>query len=94
MLRDPEESFDPVHVEKTVEIVASKDVCDTICTLPELDQVINAWKYDNQSSVCTCAWLTSLTCNWTAAADNETISDVVAYVQLAKTLPCGVLCIK
>ncbi len=97
MLRNPEESFDPIHVEKTVEVVVPKDVCDTICTLPELEQVINGWKFDYQTNVCTCVWLTSLTCNWTTALDpNETLSDVVAYVQLSKTLPCGMLmlCIK
>ncbi len=90
LLKNPEITFDPIHIEKTVINVFSKQVCDTICTLAELDQVVNAWKYDYGSGTCVCAWLTSLTCDWTTIdTPDQNVGLTVVYIQLAKTLHCG-----
>ena len=76
----------------------SKEVCDAICTLSDLDNVVNAWQYDNETRTCTCAWLTSLICDWNSITLHHHDSGlstedsiVVAYIQSLKTLPCGML---
>ncbi len=88
ILADAENIFKPIHLEKTVEGVSSKSVCDTICTLPDLEHVVNAWKYDNATGVCKCGWLTSLTCNWETEAVLDS-SQVTVHIELSKTLSCG-----
>ncbi len=93
-LKDPDRQFDPSHTEKTVLNVESKGVCDTICTQPELNQVVNAWKFNFKTDICTCAWLSSLQCNWETidpveGQEDDDVGVTVAYVQMVKTLPCG-----
>ncbi len=87
MLSEPDTDFIPVHIEKIVEDVASKNVCDAICTLDELDNVVNAWVFSYETWDCTCAWLTSMTCDWKTA--DKSAGATVAQLQLAKVLPCG-----
>ncbi len=90
MLKDPGSNFNPMYTEKTVVNVVSKDVCDMICTLSEISQVVNAWAFDYGSGTCTCTWLTSLTCDLESVESADENSGLtVAYIQYAKTLPCS-----
>ncbi len=85
-------------MEKTVLDTKSKEVCDAICTHSDLDNVVNAWSFQNtsfgSSGICSCAWLTSLICDWNATTIDKydglpDESLTVAYIQLSKTLACG-----
>ncbi len=90
-LQFPMDHFNPVHIEKTVIKMASKDACDALCTHPDVDFVVNAWKYDNEEKTCTCAWLTSQTCDWDPLIEDTFFKETqtVAYIQLSKILPCS-----
>ena len=91
-LQDPIMDFDPIHVEKTVVDMASKKACDAICSHKDLENVVNAWSYKYSEMTCTCAWLTSQTCDWDSiVAENDLNKEqqTVAYIQLTKTIPCS-----
>ncbi len=94
-LQDPTNHFDPIHVEKTVVDMASKEACDAICTHDDIGNAVNAWSYDYQERTCTCAWLTSVTCDWEPLVSEKDIGlmdpnqQTIAYIQLTKTLACS-----
>ncbi len=82
--------FNPAHAEKVIVNMESKEVCDTVCTLSELEDVVNAWSYDFEAQTCTCAWLTEIqTCH---KYDNDWYdiqTGTVAFIQLARSMPCS-----
>ncbi len=92
-LADPAVHFDILHEEKTVEEVQSKDVCTELCTDPELNDMVNAWRYNFVSRMCICAWLKPSVCESDDFVPvnqiEENPKDLVAYIQSSKTLLCG-----
>ncbi len=91
-LLDPALNFNPIHEDKTVIRVASKEVCAVICTNPDLKNLVNAWSFKTGNGLCSCAWLKATSCDWesitTDIVDNDDDS-TIAYVQMSKTLHCG-----
>ncbi len=100
-------NFSTVIGDWTVEVtdVVSGPVCAILCLSHEANDRINAWHYDGQSLVCTCGWVESAICpedkivmpdngNQTTLIDYDAIvmtRELHAFVQLGKTVPCGIL---
>ncbi len=83
-----------------VEDVVSLEVCSLLCLEHKKADELNAWLYQANQQICLCGWIESQSCpeemvtdnlNWEDAnATQETITiQRTAFIQLAKTVPCG-----
>ena len=97
--------FDPgdfqqaiLRTEKTVDEVLSEEECAMMCLDSSLEQVVNAWRYNVEASICTCSWLKSTECLDLVLArpfnednlydyDQELVS---SYVETTKMLDCSI----
>ncbi len=86
----------------TVEVknVVSGLVCATLCLDHKKANLLNAWHYQQNTETCTCGWVESGSCpeRMVAKQSNYNHSYLVmngtnihAFVQLAKTIGCGIL---
>ncbi len=76
--------------------VVSRQVCTVLCLDHEKKSEINAWYYYEVDQVCHCGWMDSVNCpedmvesNWSLDDGTNMINN--AFVQLHKTVPCGML---
>ncbi len=82
------------YEHQRVEEVESPGVCAVLCLDPELDLNINAWKFDEKTRDCQCAWIGNQICHTCfkdlmEPIDVDKFVNAKAAVQLSKTLPCG-----
>ncbi len=88
-----------LKTEKSVEEVLAYDVCSALCLDSSLNEVVNGWMYNKETSMCTCSWLKSISCIHDMAMTEMTSPDhesikygfeiVQAYVLLGKVLECS-----
>ncbi len=81
-----------------VEEVISVQVCAVLCLDHDEAYELNSWLYDANDRVCKCGWVDSTFCpeqktisNWTLPTVEQLgmIDNVSAFVQLTKTVACG-----
>ncbi len=81
--------------------VVSAEVCSLVCLEHKKADELNAWLYNANGRICRCGWIESASCprkvvllNW-SLEDNIDLTNTSgiehheAFVQLKKTIPCG-----
>ncbi len=89
-----------LRTEKTVDDVLTLKECSTLCSDSSVTDVVNAWRYNAETSTCTCSWLKSTYCLDLSRAEEEDYDNglidsyfdfniVTAFAQTGKILACG-----
>ncbi len=80
-----------------VENVISLTVCAVLCLDHDLANNFNYWHYFEAQKLCRCGWIDARLCpekmtipNWTFSNATSIMSMSNSFVQLKKTLPCGI----
>ncbi len=96
MFQDPTmlDEFTIELEEANILHVVSVDVCSTLCTNEDEQHLIlnvNAWKYNNDTRLCSCLWIDFDKCNWQDYLTNtfSSAATIMVYLQLSKVVPCG-----
>ncbi len=102
-LDKPEDFFGTVGTwTVVVREVISGPVCIVLCLNHDQKDQINAWHYGTEEQICTCGWIGSTNCPEDMVLANQTMLDdgslgmsktfgaFWAFVQLGKTVPCGI----
>ncbi len=89
--------FNALNATSSVKVtdVVSAPVCAVLCLQHDKADMINAWHYHEYVQLCTCGWIQSKHCleNYVQSEWGfGTVLDLDGYsfVQLEKTLPCGI----
>ncbi len=79
-----------------VEEVVSTQVCTVVCLEHNSAGELNAWLYLDEQRICKCGWVGSSLCprkwiveNWTWKNKKDDINHPSTFVQLKKTVSCG-----